>query len=46
MIKAVVARSLSLGAEFREEAYRAYSILKGSSILDRMGGNENTPTNV
>jgi hypothetical protein len=46
MIKAVVARSLPLGAEIREEAYRAYGILKGPSILDRMGGHENTPTNV
>jgi hypothetical protein len=46
MMKAVVARALSLGAEIREEAYRAYGILKGPSILDRMSGNENTPTNV
>jgi hypothetical protein len=33
MMKAVVARSLSLGAEIREEAYRAYGILKVSFIL-------------
>jgi hypothetical protein len=29
----VVARSLSLGAKIREEAYRAYGILKIPSIL-------------
>jgi hypothetical protein len=37
MMKAVVARSLPLGAEIREEAYRAYDILKGLSTLDEDG---------
>ena len=42
MMKAVVARALSLGAEIREEAYRAYDILKASSISEGGWGLKHT----